>query len=75
MLFNHHSRFAKFATSWKVDDYQSKLLIGEHPPRDFLRKPQDFARNLRDTAEELCQDIIDLTPVLVECQVKCAPPK
>ena len=33
MLFNHHSRFAKFATSWKVDDYQSKLVIGEHPAR------------------------------------------
>lgn len=42
-------------------------------PRDF--RNQDFARQLRDTAEELCQDIIDLTPVLVACQVKCAPKK
>ena len=57
---------------WKV---RSATVVGcFHHPRllGFYPWPQDFARKLRDTAEELCQDIIDLTPVLVTCQVKCA---
>jgi len=38
-------------------------FLGKDAPENF--NSQDFARKLRDTAEELCQDIIDLTPVLV----------
>lgn len=69
MLFSSF-QVAKFATSFGRWLDPSRWLIN---PRDF--RNQDFARKLRDTAEELCQDIIDLTPVLVACQVKCAPKK
>jgi len=37
--------------------------IGKDAPEKF--KTQDFSRQLRDTAEQLCQDVADLTPVLV----------
>ncbi|CAL1134683.1 unnamed protein product [Cladocopium goreaui] len=38
-------------------------FLGKDAPENF--NSQEFARKLRDTAEELCQDIIDLTPLLV----------
>ena len=37
--------------------------LGKDAPEKF--NSQEFQRNLRDIAGDLCQDVIDLTPVLV----------